>query len=64
MWNDICLPNVYLYTQTPTYHPCTHLVRKNIAQFKYLEKVDLSYNHLKTLKFLSGLKFLTEIRAV
>jgi len=39
------------------------LVTQKIAEFKFLERVDLSYNCLNTLKHLNGLKFLTSIKA-
>jgi Leucine-rich repeat (LRR) protein len=34
-----------------------------MGEFKYLEKVDLSFNCLRTLKYLNGLKYLTTVVA-
>jgi Leucine-rich repeat (LRR) protein len=36
---------------------------QKIANYQYLERVDLSFNCLKTLRHLNGLKFLTSIKA-
>lgn len=36
---------------------------QNIGEFKLLERVDLSFNCLRSLRHLSGLRYLTEIRA-
>lgn len=34
-----------------------------MRQFEFLEEVDLSYNKLRSLRCLSGLKFLIKIKA-
>lgn len=46
---------------------CTHKKLrsiKTIQNYQHLQKVDLSYNHLTSLKYLSGLKYLTSIIAI
>lgn len=45
---------------------CTHKKLRSIKiiqNYQHLQKVDLSYNHLFSLKYLSGLKYLTTIIA-
>ena len=36
---------------------------QKIGEFKFVERVDLSFNCLNTLKHLNGLKFLTSVKA-
>lgn len=46
---------------------CTHKKLrsiKTIQNYQHLQKVDLSYNHLTSLKYLSGLKYLISIIAI
>jgi Leucine-rich repeat (LRR) protein len=48
-------------------YTCTHKklrTLKTICNYQHLQKVDLSYNNLTTLKYLSGLKYLTTIIAI
>ena len=39
------------------------MLTQKIGEYKYLEKVDLSFNCLRSLKHLNGLRYLTEIKA-
>jgi len=63
LWDHFCLPRFHLYSQKIASFACISLVTQKIAEFKFLERVDLSYNCLNTLKHLNGLKFLTSIKA-
>lgn len=62
--DDLWFPLIYMHTQEAASTACIHFLNQQIRQYKYLQKVDLSYNCLPTLHDLSGLKHLTEIRAV
>ena len=53
---------------------CTHKMLKSInvhvgiwqkiRPYEFLEEIDLSYNKLKSLKYLSGLKYLVKVVAI
>lgn len=58
-----CLSRFCMHTQKTPCSSCITKIIKKIAEYKYLEHIDLSFNSLNTLKHLTGLKFLTSIKA-